>query len=55
MEREQKRLVKISTEQGECGIARSVALGWLRNKKRHTQTKKYNDANYVLSEKFEIN
>ena len=28
---------------------------WLDNKKRHTRSKKHNDANYVLSEKFEIN
>ena len=28
---------------------------WLRNKKRQTQSKKHNDANSVLSEKFEIN
>ena len=28
---------------------------WLNNKKRHTQTKQRNDANYVLREKFEIN
>jgi len=27
----------------------------LSNKKRHTRSKKHNDANYVLSEKFEIN
>ena len=27
---------------------------WLSNKKRHTRSKKHNDANYVLSEKFEI-
>ena len=29
------------------------AIIWLNNTKRHTQTKKHNDANYVLSEKFE--
>ena len=28
---------------------------WLSNKKRHTRSKKHNDANYVMSEKFEIN
>ena len=28
---------------------------WLSSKKRHTITKKHNDANYVLSEKFAIN
>jgi hypothetical protein len=27
----------------------------LSNKKRHTRSKKHNDANYVLSEKFELN
>jgi predicted RNA-binding Zn-ribbon protein involved in translation (DUF1610 family) len=27
---------------------------WLSNKKRHTRSKKHNDANYVMSEKFEI-
>ncbi len=27
---------------------------WLNNKKRHTRSKKHNDANYVMSEKFEI-
>ena len=26
----------------------------LSNKKRHTRSKKHNDANYVMSEKFEI-
>ena len=27
----------------------------LSNKTRHTRSKKHNDANYVLSEKFELN
>ena len=27
---------------------------WLSSKKRHTRSKKHNDANYVMSEKFEI-
>ena len=26
---------------------------WLSNNKRHTRSKKHNDANYVMSEKFE--
>ena len=28
---------------------------WLSNKKSHIRSKKHNDANYVMSEKFEIN
>ena len=27
---------------------------WVSNKKRHLGTKKHNDANYVLTEKYEI-
>ena len=27
---------------------------WLSNKSRHTPSKKHSDANYVMSEKFEI-
>ncbi|MFM7978459.1 MAG: hypothetical protein ACKPKO_04005, partial [Candidatus Fonsibacter sp.] len=37
-------------------IAQSAALGYgSAIKKRHTRPKKRNDANYVLSKKFEIN
>ena len=40
-------------KQWQCPI--SGGRIWLSNKKRHTRSKKHNDANYVLSEKFEIN
>ncbi len=39
-------------KQWQCPIC--GARIWLSNKKRHTRTKKHNDANYVLSERFEI-
>ena len=38
-------------QQWQCPIC--GARIWLSNKKRHTRTKKHNDANYVLSERFE--
>ena len=40
-------------KQWQCPIC--GARIWLSNKKRHTRSKKHNDANYVLSERFEIN
>lgn len=39
-------------KQWQCPVC--GARIWLSNKKRHTRTKKHNDANYVLSERFEI-
>ena len=39
-------------KQWQCPICGSRI--WLSNKKKHTRSKKHNDANYVLSEKLEI-
>ena len=44
---------QVAETQGHCPICGArICLG---NKKRHTRSKKHNDANYVLSKKFEIN
>ncbi|MFM7979203.1 MAG: hypothetical protein ACKPKO_07790 [Candidatus Fonsibacter sp.] len=50
---EKKKTAQIGLKQWQCPIC--GARIWLRNKKRHTRSTKHNDANYVLSEKFEIN
>ena len=57
MEEKAEKPSEKSTQVGEkkwhCPIC--GARIWLSNKKRHTRSKKHNDANYVLSQKFEIN
>ncbi len=50
---EKNKKVQTGLKQWQCPIC--GARIWLNNKKRHTRAKKRNDANYVLSEKFEIN
>ena len=56
MEEKAETLSEKSAQAGEnkwhCPICDTRI--WLSNKKRHTRSKKHNDANYVLSEKFEI-
>ena len=51
-EKPTEKEAKIGEKQWQCPIC--GARIWLSNKKRHTRSKKHNDANYVLSEKFEI-
>ncbi len=48
-----KKTSHTGLKQWQCPIC--GARIWLSNKKRHTRSKKHNDAKYVLSEKFEIN
>ncbi|MFM7988826.1 MAG: hypothetical protein ACKPKO_56875 [Candidatus Fonsibacter sp.] len=47
-----KKTAHTKLKQWQCPIC--GARIWLSNK-RHTRSKKHNDANYVLSERFEIN
>ena len=49
----EKITAQTGLEQWQCPIC--GAMIWLSNKKRHTRSNKHNDANYVLSERFEIN
>ena len=51
-EKPSEKTVHTGLKQWQCPIC--GARIWLSNKKRHTRSKKHNDANYVLSEKFEI-
>ena len=51
-EKPTEKTVQTGLKQWQCPIC--GARIWLSNKKRHTRSKKHNDANYVLSEKFEI-
>ena len=51
-EKPTEKEAKIGEKKWHCPIC--GARIWLSNKKRHTRSKKHNDANYVLSEKFEI-
>ena len=46
------KTTQVGGETWHCPIC--GARIWLNTKKRHTRSKKPNDANYVLSEKFEI-
>ncbi|MFM7989186.1 MAG: hypothetical protein ACKPKO_58720 [Candidatus Fonsibacter sp.] len=48
-----KKTAYTGLKQWQCPIC--GARIWLSNKKRHTRSNKHNDANYVLSERFEIN
>ena len=48
-----EKTAQVSEKQLHCPIC--GARIWLSNKKRHTRSKKHNDANYVLSEMLEIN
>ncbi|MFM7978891.1 MAG: hypothetical protein ACKPKO_06205, partial [Candidatus Fonsibacter sp.] len=49
----EKKTAHTGPKQWQCPIC--GARIWLSNKKRHTRSKKHNVANYVLSERFEIN
>ena len=51
-EKPTEKMVHTGLKQWQCPIC--GARIWLSSKKRHTRSKKHNDANYVLSEKFEI-
>jgi len=48
----EKNTARMLRKKWHCPIC--GARIWLSNKKRHTRSKKHNDANYVMSEKFEI-
>ena len=52
-EKPSEKEAQVGEKKGHCPIC--GARIWLSNKKRHTRSRKHNDANYVLSEKFEIN
>ena len=52
-EQPSEKIAQVGGKKWHCPIC--GARIWRSNKKRHTQTKKHHDANYVLSEKFEIN
>ena len=49
----EKKTAKLLRQRWHCPICGARLC--LRNKKRHTRSKKHNDANYVLSQKFEMN
>ena len=52
-EKPSETTAQVAEKKWHCPIC--GARIWLSNKKRHTRPKKRNDANYELSEKFEIN
>ena len=51
-EKPNEKEAQVGETKWQCPIC--GARIWLSNKKRHTRSKKHNDANYVMSEKFEI-
>ena len=52
-EKPSEKAALIGKNKWQCPIC--GARVWLSNKTRHTRSRKHSDANYVLSEKFEIN
>ena len=51
-EKPSEKEAQVGEKKWHCPIC--GARIWLSNKKRHPRSKKHNDANYVMSEKFEI-
>ena len=52
-EKPSEKAAQVGENKWHCPIC--GARIWLSSKKWHTRSKRRNDANYVLSEKFEIN